>query len=180
MEAPEGTAHVTINSDEDGPAEVFVAVGRAGSDITALAEAIGRLISFSLRLASPMSQLERLGQIQRQLDNIGGSRSKGFGPHKILSVPHAIAHAIGKFTERATLETKYGIEGVKEIERVLTNPDKQAPLEKNGQQESLEALKEGLKGLKPQDNACPMCMNFGTYVKEEGCSKCHSCGYSEC
>ncbi|OYV58079.1 MAG: hypothetical protein B7X01_04070, partial [Acidiphilium sp. 21-62-4] len=37
-------------SDEEGPMEVFVNVGRAGSDIAALAEALGRLISLNLRL----------------------------------------------------------------------------------------------------------------------------------
>lgn len=41
--APEGTVNITINSDADGPLEVFIAVGRAGSDIAALAEALGRL-----------------------------------------------------------------------------------------------------------------------------------------
>ena len=39
--APEGKINVTINSDEQGPLEVFVNVGKAGSDIAALAEALG-------------------------------------------------------------------------------------------------------------------------------------------
>ncbi|HET8846687.1 MAG TPA: LAGLIDADG family homing endonuclease, partial [Ktedonobacteraceae bacterium] len=43
VNAPEGKINVTINSDEHGPLEVFVNVGKAGSDIAALAEALGRL-----------------------------------------------------------------------------------------------------------------------------------------
>src|SRR6266705_4636937 len=39
VSAPEGKINVTINSDEHGPLEVFVNVGKAGSDIAALAEA---------------------------------------------------------------------------------------------------------------------------------------------
>ena len=54
--APEGKVNITINSDEDGPLEVFINVGRAGSDVAALAEALGRLISLQLRLPSTMSQ----------------------------------------------------------------------------------------------------------------------------
>ncbi|TMF42819.1 MAG: adenosylcobalamin-dependent ribonucleoside-diphosphate reductase, partial [Chloroflexi bacterium] len=45
VSAPEGKINITINSDEHGPLEVFVNVGKAGSDIAALAEALGRLIS---------------------------------------------------------------------------------------------------------------------------------------
>ncbi|HEY6407651.1 MAG TPA: adenosylcobalamin-dependent ribonucleoside-diphosphate reductase, partial [Ktedonobacteraceae bacterium] len=41
VSAPEGKVNVTINSDEHGPLEVFVNVGKAGSDIAALAEALG-------------------------------------------------------------------------------------------------------------------------------------------
>ena len=35
--APEGTVHITINSDDQGPLEVFITVGKAGSDLMAMA-----------------------------------------------------------------------------------------------------------------------------------------------
>jgi len=59
---PLGTAFITINSDAaDGePFEVFMNVGKAGSDTAAVSEAIGRLISLILRLPSPLSQTRRL------------------------------------------------------------------------------------------------------------------------
>ena len=77
--APEGKVNITINLDDEGPLEVFINVGRAGSDVAALAEALGRLISLQLRLPSTMSQEERLRQVANQLRGIGGSRSIGFG-----------------------------------------------------------------------------------------------------
>ncbi len=53
---PIGTAFVTVNDTGDGePFEVFVQVGKAGSDTMAVAEALGRLVSLVLRLPSPLS-----------------------------------------------------------------------------------------------------------------------------
>ena len=69
-------------------------MGRAGSDIAALAEALGRLISLQLRLPSTMGQEERLREVAHQLRGIGGSRSIGFGPNRVLSLPDAISRAI--------------------------------------------------------------------------------------
>ena len=56
METPIGTAFITVNDTPGGePFEVFVQVGKAGSDTMAVAEALGRLVSLVLRLPSPLS-----------------------------------------------------------------------------------------------------------------------------
>ena len=94
VSAPEGKINVTINSDEHGPLEVFVNVGKAGSDIAALAEALGRLISLNLRVLSPLSQTDRAKEIAEQLRGIGGSRSVGFGMQQVRSLPDAVARAL--------------------------------------------------------------------------------------
>jgi ribonucleoside-diphosphate reductase alpha chain len=96
VKAPEGTVNITLNSDQDGLLEVFINVGKAGSDIAALAEALGRLISLALRLPSPMSQDERAREVASQLKNIGGSRFVGFGPNRVRSLPDAVAGALEK------------------------------------------------------------------------------------
>src|SRR5213079_214660 len=60
-ETPIGTAFITVNETPDGdPFEVFVQVGKGGSDTMAVAEALGRLISLVLRLPSPLSAQRRL------------------------------------------------------------------------------------------------------------------------
>jgi ribonucleoside-diphosphate reductase alpha chain len=92
--SPEGKINVTINSDNLGPCEVFVNVGKAGSDIAALSEALGRLISLNLQLPSPLSQIDRVQEIAKQLQGIGGSRSVGFGVQQVRSLPDAIARAL--------------------------------------------------------------------------------------
>lgn len=94
LSAPEGKVNVTLNSDDDGLLEAFINVGKAGSDIAALAEAIGRLVSLVLRLPSPLPPNERAAEIVHQLQGIGGSRSIGLGPEEIRSLPDAVARAL--------------------------------------------------------------------------------------
>lgn len=96
IETPVGTAFIVINLDEEGlPFEVFINVGKAGSDINADAEAIGRLISLSLRTAEdPEDQAKR---IVYQLKGIGGSGVKGFGNNRIRSLADAVAKALDLF-----------------------------------------------------------------------------------
>jgi hypothetical protein len=50
-DTPLGTAYITVNSDErNEPFEVFMNVGKAGTEVTAVSEAMGRLISLVLRM----------------------------------------------------------------------------------------------------------------------------------
>ena len=168
VRAPEGKINVTINSDTDGPLEVFVNVGKAGSDIAALAEALGRLISLNLQILSPVSQAERAQEIADQLRNIGGNRSVGFGQQQVRSLPDAVARALE--LHMASLQTT--VEATKTEEHEThehTNGkhilDGNAPL--------------SLTHLTVTGNLCPQC-GCNTMVNEEGCRKCYSCGHSEC
>ncbi len=98
VETPVGTAFVTINANGDNqPLEVFVNVGKAGSDIAADAEAIGRLISLNLRIASSFSPQEVLVQVIDQLEGIGGSQSVGFGKKKVRSLADGIAQVLNEY-----------------------------------------------------------------------------------
>ncbi len=167
VKAPEGTINITINSDEHGPIEVFVNVGKAGSDIAALAEALGRLISFNLRILSPLSQTDRAQEIADQLRGIGGSRSVGFGMQQVRSLPDAVARAlelhmesIKPTQEEETAQSSNGNGHNHEEHDGATNP-------------------LNLSQLTVTGNLCPEC-GCNTMVYEEGCRKCYSCGHSEC
>src|SRR5213080_1203887 len=97
METPIGTAYITINETKEGEAfEVFAQVGKGGSETMAVAEALGRLISLTLRLPSPLSAQRRLEEVISQLSRIGGAQPTGFGPSKILSLPDAIARTLAE------------------------------------------------------------------------------------
>lgn len=90
-----GTLHLTANFDaQDQPVEVFINVGKAGSDLTAIAEGFGRLISHTLQIPSSVPRDERYQQIIAQLSGIGGSGSYGFGAKKVASFPDAVSKAM--------------------------------------------------------------------------------------
>src|SRR5881409_3243486 len=96
-DTPIGTAFITVNeTPDDDPFEVFVQVGKGGSDTMAVAEALGRLISLVLRLPSPLSAQRRLEEVISQLSRIGGGQPTGFGPAKILSLPDALARTLAE------------------------------------------------------------------------------------
>lgn len=86
METPLGRAYITLNRLDDGtPYELFITIGKAGSDVGALTEAIARLASLALRYRVP------LAEIVRQLDGIGGRNAVRMGKTLIRSVPDAVA-----------------------------------------------------------------------------------------
>ena len=182
MNTPVGTAFITINEDNLGePLEVFINVGKAGSDVAAMAEALGRTISTALKFRGNVSAKEKAKEIAEQLSGIGGRRSIGFGPTKIRSLPDAIAGAI-------SVHYNFGINGYHNSPNIFGNLNTNGVVsevvasvphvEPSKQQESLFVTATVDKHDKPGD-ICPSC-GAGALVFEEGCSKCHACGHSEC
>jgi len=98
MGTPLGTAYITVNHNGDGePFEVFLNVGKAGSDTAAVAEAIGRLISLILRIPSPLAATRRMQEVVRQLKGIGGGRPLGFGRDRVRSLPDGVAQVLAEY-----------------------------------------------------------------------------------
>jgi ribonucleoside-diphosphate reductase alpha chain len=174
LNSPEGKVNITINSDEQGPLEVFINVGKAGSDIAALAEALGRLVSLNLRILSPLSQVDRVKVIAEQLRGIGGSRSVGFGAQQVRSMPDAVARALELHMASLQKESEPGSE---------TSPTANGHWQNNHNGEDDSQIQEVspllLNRLSVTGNLCPEC-GCNTMVFEEGCKKCYGCGYSEC
>jgi ribonucleoside-diphosphate reductase alpha chain len=178
VRAPEGKVNVTLNSDTDGLLEVFVNVGKAGSDVAALAEALGRLISIHLQIDSPLTQSERAKEVARQLRSIGGSGSMGFGQERVRSLPDGVARALELHlaAQQAAAETSSSAPAPAASS---TAPHSKPGSMANGNG-SHSTLNHGTLALYTvTGNLCPQC-GCNTMVYEEGCKKCHSCGYSEC
>jgi ribonucleoside-diphosphate reductase alpha chain len=179
--APEGKVNITINSDEDGPLEVFINVGRAGSDVAALAEALGRLISLQLRLPSTMSQEERLRQVANQLRGIGGSRSIGFGRDRVLSLPDAVAQAIYRHLEEHPTPPKHAnAVPVGQLALPVSDPPAASPTPAGAADGYARTGSTPAPTAVLTGNLCPQCGSSSSFVHEEGCRTCHNCGYSEC
>jgi len=171
VSAPEGKINITINSDEHGPLEVFVNVGKAGSDIAALAEALGRLISLNLRILSPLSQADRAREIADQLRGIGGSRSVGFGMQQVRSLPDAVAKALEMHFDE--MEKQQAQKEAGSDSHIANGKDTDHA---NGIQ---AASPLSMSHMSITGNLCPQC-GCNTMVYEEGCKKCYNCGHSEC
>jgi ribonucleoside-diphosphate reductase alpha chain len=168
IETPVGKAFITINQNgEHQPFEVFVNTAKAGSETAAVSEAIGRLISYLLRLASPISPRSRMWEVYRQLKGIGGIRSSGFGPNRVSSLPDGVAQVLGEFLN-ATRE-----------ENELQTKDEQGNGKPYGKTIEEEAAEQSGMDVHQFGDICPEC-GHASVVNEEGCRKCYSCGFSEC
>jgi len=164
IETPVGKAFITIN--ENGgqqPFEAFINTAKAGSETAAVSEAIGRLISYILRLSSPILPTERLREVTRQLLGIGGGRSLGFGPKRVRSLPDGIGQVLDQYLRR-----KDGLVA----DGVAERPD-----DKTGH--AIEAEAESAGQANRIGDLCPEC-GEAAVVNEEGCRKCYACGFSEC
>jgi ribonucleoside-diphosphate reductase alpha chain len=157
-ETPLGTAFVTVNvNGDEQPFEVFLNVGKAGSDVASVSESLGRLISLILRLPSPWSTVDRLKQVIDQLAGIGGGRSLGFGVNRVRSLPDAVAQVLREH-----------ISGREEAVEANGSAGEPAP----------EQLALPIND-RPIGDLCPDC-GQAAFIPQEGCRKCYACGYSEC
>lgn len=161
VQTPLGKLRLFVTELDEKPFEVFAIIGRAGSDVMAFTEAIGRLISLALRCGVPVKL------IAEQLRGIGGASSAGFGPNRVRSVPDAIGKLLQEHyanpdrPERAkSLKSSGGVMHSAEVAEALNVPLAYSETPSAGE-------------------ICPDCQN-ATLMNEEGCRKCHTCGYSEC
>jgi ribonucleoside-diphosphate reductase alpha chain len=178
IETPLGKAFITINENGGSqPFEVFINTAKAGSDTAAVSEAIGRLVSYILRLSSAVEPTERMREVIRQLSGIGGGRPLGFGPNRVRSLPDGVAQSVEDYLkqrkermdaiEAAAANTGSGNgngngngHNHAEAEAVVSTHIDQPPIFKIG-------------------DLCPEC-GEAAVVNEEGCRKCYACGRSEC
>jgi ribonucleotide reductase alpha subunit len=169
FKTPFGTAYITMNSDDQGnPFEVFITVGKAGSDVQADAEGLGRLISLQLRATAPHNRREMLKLIVEQLQNIGGARPVGFGAQRVASLPDAVANALQSHYLNDDAPQQLGLPMVASLPISAPQPAQpSAPL----------TIERG--GYSSGADICPECGTV-SFVRAEGCRKCEACGYSEC
>jgi ribonucleoside-diphosphate reductase alpha chain len=178
VETPLGKAFITVNQNGGGhPFEVFINTAKAGSETAAVSEAIGRLISYVLRLASPIPPLERMAEVVRQLSGIGGGRSLGFGPNRVRSLPDGVGQVLDEYlTGRATHQIDdVGEKTDSQNINKESMPDLLTVAANQNPQLAVSARQMALK----TSELCPEC-GEASMVNEEGCRKCYSCGYSEC
>src|SRR3989475_446664 len=157
-----GALYVTVNEDEKGLFEVFAQIGRGGGYTASFTEGIARLVSLCLRSGVPVDE------IIDQLEGIRSPRIAVDHGERVYSIPDAIAKAIKRHIGMQKTGVQPPVETYDELGCAV---ETDVELEKESRA-SAELLR---KGLNPE---CPECDK--ALVFEEGCVKCHSCGYSEC
>lgn len=162
IKVPEGSLYVTANFDSVSIKEVFINLGKAGSEAYSYCEAIGRLIS---------KYLQAGGDIKEVIESMKGIKSntsvfwdRGM---KIYSIPDAIAKSlevmagVASPTTAATLLKSEEQSKVVDGKQLFINPD------------------QVYQGAKIQPDPCPSCSER-TLVSENGCYICKACGYTKC
>ncbi|MGO4538372.1 adenosylcobalamin-dependent ribonucleoside-diphosphate reductase [Paenibacillus sp. 2TAB19] len=155
VNTPFGMAYITINDLNGSPAEIFLNVGKAGSDVFAMAEALGRVCSLFLRYGDHGNKSKLL---IKHLKGIGGSGAIGFGVNRVESIADAVAKALEIHTE-----------GAEEYTATVEIPA--AP--------AIQAAPYDERGAKTSIDLCPSC-GSATLINIEGCKQCSTCGYSKC
>lgn len=151
-----GALFVTINSDEEGLCEVFARMGKSGGCSASQAEAVGRLISLSLRAGIPVNHI---------VDQLKGIRcpspclsSGGF----VLSCSDAIAQVL-----------KRNI--------VITEEGKQSVNKNIKSDQTAVKNINTMESSRADIGMCPECPDCGSMLEfSEGCVACSHCGYSKC
>jgi ribonucleoside-diphosphate reductase alpha chain len=94
---PWGSIYITLNFDGDDPFEIFITIGKSGSELKAMTEALSRAISIGLRSGS------KLEDFIATLKGLSGKEYWMFGfdeSHVARSIPDAIAVLLEKLVER--------------------------------------------------------------------------------
>ena len=161
VNTPFGMAYITINDLDGTPGEIFLNVGKAGSDVFAMAEALGRVCSLFLRYGDHGSKVQLL---IKHLKGIGGTGAIGFGATRVESIADAVAKSLELH-----------------ISEVADTPEDEL-------HEAVEAAPQAATGESPSSPAgqaysstdlCPSC-GSASLINTEGCKTCASCGYSRC
>lgn len=158
---PFGNMHVKVSVDPRSGAEreVFAQLGKGGDVANSDLEAICRILSLWLRSNGSLETAVS------QLSGIGSSLSVPTKDGRIMSLADGLATALLRY-KRAKEE--HGLEAL-----LLGRVDP-AALEGDAPVDRRRPSRGQSYKLK-----CPSC-EIGELVHEEGCEKCHSCGFSKC
>lgn len=180
IDTPVGRAYITVNTNgNDEPHEIFITVGKAGSDVFAMAEGLGRMISMYFRTSLHISPEQRIKNVVKELQGIGGGRTMGFGKDRIRSLPDAVAKVITMHFEhlqaqKQQMEQESHTNGNGYAEAELISEVEQPIL----LQEPEQAIAQ-VRANEKHFDICPSC-GEALLAREEGCAKCYGCGHAEC
>ncbi|NEW08628.1 adenosylcobalamin-dependent ribonucleoside-diphosphate reductase [Paenibacillus sp. SYP-B3998] len=178
VNTPFGMAYITINDMNGTPSEIFLNVGKAGSDVFAMSEALGRVCSLFLRYGE---HGEKVKLLVKHLKGIGGSGAIGFGNNRVESIADAVAKALEQHDEvmNEQDDARNYVTATSEVldatapASALSSQAGDGAGNDHGHGQSASAISIASKDL------CPSC-GSASLINSEGCKNCANCGYSRC
>jgi hypothetical protein len=182
-----GNIEAHLSYSMAGLASLWLVVGKSGTEIQSLCEAICRLTNLLLAHQVPVAE------IVRQLRGIRGADSEGLGPHRILG----LADLIGKVLQEAPATLAVGVAAPVAVAQAVTaaatvmEPAKvEAMMPLNDFQNGNSVVKSGsellsssLLDLSDNNHRMGLCAECGSELQAmNGCSggACQVCGFSSC
>lgn len=168
---PFGNMHIKISVDpgKDREMEVFAQLGKGGDVANSDLEAICRMMSLFLRCGGELSMS------LKQLEGIGSSLSVPSREGRIMSLADGLAKGLQKYLHA---KAHFGLKAI-----LLGEADTEAFANGSLTGAAPSPVNAGSRAGSGMGNAfkikCPSC-DAGALVFEEGCCKCHGCGYSQC
>jgi ribonucleoside-diphosphate reductase alpha chain len=165
---PFGNMHVKVSVDPQSgrEREVFAQLGKGGDVANSDLEAICRILSLWLRCNGNLSTA------LKQLEGIGSSLSVPTKDGRIMSLGDGLAKALQRYLDA---KQAHGLHAL----LLGTAPQDLQKTEFH----SVDEVGALLKNARPRNVSqyklkCPACT--GELAFQEGCVKCHGCGFSQC
>jgi hypothetical protein len=163
-----------------GLVSLWLVVGKSGTEVQSLCEAICRLTNVLLAHQVPVAE------ITRQLRGIRGADSEGLGPHRILG----LADLIGKVLQEAPATLAIGVAAPVAV-AIVQEPAKIEAMPLSGDSQNgnsvvksgSELLSSSLLDLSDNNHRMGLCAECGSELQAmNGCSggACLVCGFSSC
>ena len=116
-------------------------------------------------------------QIVGQLSGIGGSSHIGFGKDRVMSLADAIAKVLAEELSQISA-SQLTVQEAEPLPLGLTI----SPAEGGNGEVALNIEEKATVSKRANTKVADLCPECGqaTFTFEEGCKKCHSCGYSMC
>jgi hypothetical protein len=172
-----GKIEVDLRYGSQGLNSLAFTVGKSGTEVQSLCEAIARLVNLLLSKGVPVSE------ICRQIRGIRGGDSEGLGPHRFLG----LADLIGKVLQEAPAQLQAIAEvPVEEVMAVgVAAPMELGRSKTEAPVAVMAAVQEshGWVSLADESPSASLCPDCGAELHQvNGCSggACVVCGYSSC
>jgi ribonucleoside-diphosphate reductase alpha chain len=173
---PFGNMHVKVSVDPvaQREREVFAQLGKGGDVANSDLEAICRILSLWLRSNGSLKMA------LKQLEGIGSSLSVPTKDGRIMSLADGLATALNRYLQAKEESGLHGLllGGATPDVAKASNGSSSSSTGADLPPSSLKAAKQPSKSSTQYKLKCPACSSNLSF--EEGCVKCHACGFSQC